>query len=251
MEKKHTNRVSTHVRKSRESGRMPWSWIVDETRTRRIYRRGYDDPARYLQLSLVNGYRRNYWTTQPYKIEVWSEKSTVSGVLEPVLQKWFVDFRNLRGYTSATNAHDLAEMSQSSDKPIIALYVGDWDPSGLHMSEVDLPRRIEAYGGEADIRRVALLDEDTERSQGLPLEDKRKDPRHSWYRQWCQSRRFWELDGLDPRILRDRVDQAIEGLIDRDAWSRCMVTERAERDSLDKIFNSLNKQAAVLFGLHS
>jgi hypothetical protein len=117
MEKKYTNKISTHVRQLREDGRMPWPWIVDETRTRRVYRRGYDDPARYLQLSLVNGYRRNYWTPQPYKIEVWSEKSTVGGVLEPVLQRWFVDFYNMRGYTSATNAHDLAQASQYSDKP--------------------------------------------------------------------------------------------------------------------------------------
>jgi hypothetical protein len=251
MEKKHTNRISMHVRELRESERMPWRWIVDETRTRRVYRRGYDDPAEYLQLSLVNGYRRDYWTAQPYEIEVWSEKATVGGVLEPVLAKWLINFRNMRGYTSATNAHHLAETSQYSDKPIIALYVGDWDPSGLHMSAVDLPRRIQAYGGEIDIRRVALLHEDTERSQGLPLEDKQKDPRYQWYRQQGQSRRFWELDGLDPRILRDRVDQAIEGLVDHDVWDRCMVTERAEYESLSTIFHSLREQASVLFGLHS
>jgi hypothetical protein len=134
MEKKHTNRIGTHARELRESGRMPWRWLVDETRTRRVYRRGFDDPVEYLQRSLVNAYRRDYWTMQPYEIEVWSEKSTVSGVLEPVLRRWFVDFRNMRGYTSATNAHDLAQTSQYSDKPMIALYVGDWDPSGLHMS---------------------------------------------------------------------------------------------------------------------
>jgi hypothetical protein len=114
-----------------------------------------------------------------------------------------------------------------------------------------LPRRIGEYGGEIEIRRVALLDADTERSQGLPLEDKQKDPRYKWYRQQCQGRRFWELDGLDPRILRDRVDQAIEGLIDRDAWDRCMVTEQAEYKSLNTVFNALRDQAPVLFGLNS
>jgi hypothetical protein len=249
MEKKHTNRVGACVRQLREEELLPWAWIVDETRKGRYYRHGFDDPAEYLQNKLTNAYRRDYWAMQPYKVELWSEKSTVGGVLDPVLENWSVNFRNMRGYTSATNAHDLAETSLYSDKPTIALYVGDWDPSGLHMSEADLPRRIEGYGGEIDIQRVALLESDTGGSRGLPLEDKQKDPRYNWYVRKCQTDRFWELDGMDPRLLRDRVGQAIERLVDREAWDRCMVTERAEYESLDHIFKSMREQASALFRL--
>lgn len=46
-------------------------------------------------------------------------------------------------------------------------FVGDFDPSGLHMSEVDLPRRLERYGGDVRITRVAITESDIIHS-GLP-----------------------------------------------------------------------------------
>jgi hypothetical protein len=216
-----------------------------------VYRDGYDNPAKYLQDVLTNCYWRDYWNTQPYNVEVWSEKSTVGGVLHPVLSQWGVNFRNLRGYTSATNAHDLAIRTKHSRKPFVALYVGDWDPSGLHMSEVDLPRRLGEYGGVVELRRVALTLDHTMLGEGLALEGKQKDTRHQWYVSRYQVNRFWELDGLDPRLLRDEVEHAIRSLVDPEAWDRCMTIEQAERESLEGIFSSLRKQAHVLFGLNS
>jgi hypothetical protein len=38
MEKRYMNRIGTHVRELREPGRMPWEWIVDETRTEGVSR---------------------------------------------------------------------------------------------------------------------------------------------------------------------------------------------------------------------
>jgi hypothetical protein len=37
------------------------------------------------------------------------------------------------------------EINHDEGKDFVALYVGDWDPSGLHMSEVDLPERLQRY----------------------------------------------------------------------------------------------------------
>ena len=74
---------------------------------------------------------------------MWSEKGTVRGTLAPVLNKYGVTFRVMHGYGSATALHAIAEASAVSDKPLTVLYVGDWDPSGLHMSEIDLPDRLE------------------------------------------------------------------------------------------------------------
>ena len=42
-------------------------------------------------------------------------------------------------------AHDIAEDTAGDEKPLIAFYVGDFGPSGLYMSEVDLPQRLEKY----------------------------------------------------------------------------------------------------------
>jgi hypothetical protein len=74
--------------------------------------------------------------------------------------------------------HELAEDDDGRD--IIILYVGDFDPSGLYMSEEDLPNRFDRYGGyHLQVRRVALLESDLPGLPGLPV--KPKDPRIKWW----------------------------------------------------------------------
>ena len=64
----------------------------------------------------------------------------------------------MHGYGSATQVHQIAE--ETTKEEIRVLYVGDWDPSGLHMSEVDLPRQLDEYGADVDLVRVALIKDD-------------------------------------------------------------------------------------------
>jgi hypothetical protein len=109
-------------------------------------------------------------------------------------------------------------------KPIIALYVGDYDPSGVHMSEIDLPDRLVEYGGEHHrVIRIGLLDHDIE---DLPsIAAKPTDPRFKWYSA-NYGKQAWELDALDPNVLRDRVRRAILSKIDQDEWDRSRLCRR-------------------------
>lgn len=233
MVKSETNRVSTLLTWAREHHIIPWGWVVDETREpERV--NAWDDPAAYVE-TVKRAYRRDRWTDQPESIEVWSEKGTVRGTLAPVLHAYGVTFRVMHGYGSATAVHQAAQDSQRGEKRLTVLYVGDWDPSGLHMSDVDLPRRLQAYGGRVDLIRVALTEADTR--SGLPsfsVETKRRDPRYRWFKERYGAT-CWELDALSPVVLRDRVEQAIVDRLDPVAWKRAEVVEQAERDSLTSI----------------
>ena len=98
-------------------------------------------PGRHHQAA-VERYRRDYWQDQPVVVEVWSEKTTVEGILQPVLDEFGVAFRVMKGFWSFTQV--MGRRSQPTCSPgdgqkLIVLYIGDWDPSGLHMSAVDLP----------------------------------------------------------------------------------------------------------------
>ena len=55
----------------------------------------------------------------------------------PVLDEYAVGFLPVHGFSSATAAHNVAEDDDGRD--LIVLYVGDFDPSGMFMSEEDLP----------------------------------------------------------------------------------------------------------------
>jgi len=231
--KAETNRVSGQLTWAREQGLIPWDWVVDETReAERV--NAWDDPAAYVE-TVKRAYRRDRWTDQPEWIEVWSEKGTVRGTLAPVLHEYGVTFRVMHGYGSATAVHQAARETCGAEKCLTILYVGDWDPSGLHMSEVDLIRRLLAYGGNVHLVRLALTKLDTRGDLPSFMTDtKRRDPRYRWYVDRYGSR-CWELDALSPVVLRARVEHAILERLDRAAWKRAAVVERVERDSLTSI----------------
>ncbi|WP_368620539.1 hypothetical protein [Paraburkholderia sp. BR13444] len=230
MGKSHTNRVSDLLARARERGEIEWQWIVDETR--RPERADQWDNPRQIWEAAVRGYRLDYWNDQPRRVEILSEKGTVRGTIAPVLNELGVTFRVLHGYGSATTVHDIADDIADAGRPTHLLYIGDYDPSGMHMSEVDLPGRLDRYGARnVSLNRIALTASDT---SGLPefnADAKAGDPRYRWFREHYGPLCV-ELDAMDPRALRERVREAITALIDRDAWDHCMAVEKVQRESM-------------------
>jgi hypothetical protein len=220
------------LREAREQGDIDWDWIVDESReVERVPT--WDDPAQYARCT-VRDYRRDFWNQQPVRVEVWSEKGTIRGVLQPVLEQYAVSFRVMHGFGSATVVHDVAD-DNSDDRELIALYVGDRDPSGMYMSEVDLPKRLSDYGGShVTLKRIALTRGQVRRLPSFPAKDKRRDPRYKWFTA-KHGTRCWELDAMDPNALRNCVETAIKKLIEPVAWRRCEIVNEAERESLQTI----------------
>jgi hypothetical protein len=234
MDKGPMQRVYRLLKEARERGIIPWEWIVDETRE--LERRpSWDDPAAFVRV-VSRSYRRDFWNHQPVRVEVWSEKGTVRGVLAPILDEYGVGFRVMHGFNSATQVHDIAQ--DDDGRNVIALYVGDYDPSGLCMSERDLPARLAEYGGNHVIlRRIALRHEHLEGLPSFPATDKKGDTRYKWFIRNFGDR-CWELDALDPNDLREIVRDAIEQEIEPTAWSRCSHIEKAERESLRTVLDS-------------
>lgn len=240
MTKANTDKVSRALVWAREQEIIPWEWIVDETREVEQVP-SWSDPESLIRAA-VSQYRKDYWLHQPNHVEVFSEKGTVRGTLKPVLDQFGVAFRVMHGYSSATAIKSIAEMSAASGKPFIALYVGDWDCSGLHMSEIDLPQRITEYGGDVDVVRLALSKDDVEHGQ-LPsfhADTKRGDPRYKWFvRNYGTT--CWELDALSPVVLRDRIRAAIIHRLDVSTWNRMVDVEAAERESMSDVLEQWNK----------
>ena len=101
------------LRVAREQGDIPWEWIVDETRElERVS--AWDDPEQYAR-AVAQSYRRDFWNQQPVRVEAWSEKGTVRGVLQPVLNRYAVGFRVMHGFGSAT------VLNSSTTRPCSAL----------------------------------------------------------------------------------------------------------------------------------
>ena len=85
--------------------------------------------------------------------------------------------------------------------------------------------------------RVALADGDcTRKLPSFSADTKHNDPRYGWFRQ-RYGRTCWELDALDPRLLRERVDVAIAELVDEQAWDHSYMVEQAELESMEKVLD--------------
>jgi hypothetical protein len=235
MSKGCTNSVSRLIRIAREEGEIPWEWIVDESREAETVTT-WENPHEIIRAA-VRGYRRDYWQDQHCRVEVWSEKGTIRGTLSPVLNEYGVTFRVMHGYASATVINDIADISNSSDKALIALYVGDWDPSGKHMSDMDLPRRLEQYGGDVELRRIALLRDDLHSLPSFDPETKRQDPRYRWFTKNIRTA-CYELDAMPPPQLRERVEEQIRARLDLGLWDHARMVERAEVESMKDFHKS-------------
>jgi hypothetical protein len=234
METSEMKRVYRLLKLAREQGDIPWEWIVDENRTlERVST--WDNPEQYARC-VARSYRRDFWNQQPVCCEVWSEKGTVRGVLQPVLDEYAVGFRVMHGFSGATTVHDVA---QDGDGRILnALYAGDFDPSGMFMSEQDLPNRLREYGGDhVYLERIALTREHVRGLPSFPASDKKKDPRHDWFVR-NYGKRCWELDAMDPNDLRECVERTIRAIIEPDAWKRCEQVNAAEQESLQDILKN-------------
>jgi len=231
MARREMVRVYRLLKLAREEGTIPWEWIVDETRG--LERTAtWDNPSQFAK-EFVDSFRLDNWNQQPVRCEVWSEKGTVRGVLKPVLDEYAVGFNALHGYNSATEVYKVAQ--DDDGRPLIALYVGDFDPSGLNMSESDLPKRLAEYGGaHVQLKRIALTGEQVLPLPSFPAADKQKDTRYKWFTA-RYGERCWELDAMDPNDLRACVEKAIKELIEPVAWERCEIVNKQEQRSIKHV----------------
>jgi hypothetical protein len=237
MSRRDMSSVYRLLKEAREEGTIPWEWIVDETRELEKVAM-WDNPAAFVS-TMSNAYRREFWNRQPVRVEVWSEKGTVRGVLAPTLDKYGVGFRVLHGFSSATTVMDVCRDADS--RLLIVLYCGDLDPSGACMSEVDLPKRFKEYGGNhIALKRVAITPANSVGLPSFPASDKTNDPRYRWF-----VRTFgdtcWELDAMDPNDLRAKVEAAIREHIEWGQWNRDTAINEAEQKSLRTVLDSWGK----------
>jgi len=103
----------------------------------------------------------------------------------------------------------------------------------MHMSEVDLPDRLQRYGALGfHFERIALTNIDC---LDLPsFSAKEADPRHDWY-VGNYGDEAWELDAMDPNDLRERVREEIGFYVDAGAWEQHKRVEAAERETVTRI----------------
>ncbi len=235
LENKQTayKRLGSIVSDARLAGLIDWTRIEDRTRNLQGLTH-WRSPAEVLQAAR-DSYRVDHWKGQDYQVEVWIEKDALVGVIESICHELDVPFFACRGYVSQSEMWTAAQRLLIYDKagrsPII-LHLGDHDPSGVDMTR-DIVDRMATFGVDLGVRRLALNMNQVEQYSPPPNPAKITDSRAAGYidRFGNQS---WELDALEPRVLRSLIDEHVRKYRDPDALEAVLAFERRDIETLSK-----------------
>lgn len=228
------NRLGSIVNRARLAGLISWTAIEDRTRNLRGLRT-YDDPAQAVT-ELRRSYRRDLWERQPWRPEVWVEKEALVGVIEGICSDLRVDFFACRGYNSQSEQWRagvrFADYVRRGQRPIV-FHLGDHDPSGIDMTR-DNRERLEMFTGvPVQVVRLALNMEQIRQYGPPPNPAKLSDSRfNSYVAEYGEY--SWELDALDPVILRDLIAGAVYDVRDETLWDAALAAETEDLRALDE-----------------
>jgi hypothetical protein len=230
-------KVVRHLASLRENGRLPWAWIADNARIRRqmdTYST-MSDALDEMQWS----YRRDYWRSQPYRVEVWVESDAIASALSHTVLPYGVPLFTCRGQASKSYIWQAAADAAALGKPIRIIYLGDFDPTGLAI-DLSLEERYRRYSDRAalEVERVAVTVEHVRR--GLPSGPaKVGDSNYKRFAAYCEAQRVpvasVEAEALPPAELRDLAKAAVEAWIDAEVWESARQYEAEERRQLRQL----------------
>jgi hypothetical protein len=230
-------RLGSIISDGRLAGLVSWTAIEDRTRNLRGLGH-YDSPGEAIR-AVRNSYRIDLWAGQPWRPEVWIEKEALVGVVEGICHQMRVDFFACRGYSSQSEqwraGQRLANYVQAGQRPII-FHLGDHDPSGIDMTRDNRDRLTMFAGVPIQVVRLALNMSQVEQYSPPPNPAKLTDSRASGYvAEYGDS--SWELDALNPTILRDLIHDAVYKIRDEDIWDQNLAREAGDLRYLDEVIS--------------
>ena len=102
--------------------------------------------------------------TQPYRLALVGEKSSLEPVLAPIARTYGADLFLPTGEISDTQIYLLAKAAQDDGRPLVVFYFADSDPGGWQMS-ISVARKLQAFRAllpkmpDFELHRVALTPE--------------------------------------------------------------------------------------------
>jgi ParB-like chromosome segregation protein Spo0J len=218
--------------RARLTGRIPWDAIDDETRPVEVWT-VHSNPSTFLQEELdgfLKGYWRNLLQSQPNWIEIVTEKNGIVPIIRPVAMEYTIPLTSGHGYASLSPRRAMAQRFRKSGKEkLIVLFLSDFDPDGREISHSFAASMRDDFG-IADLVpiQVALTVSQIKKFGLPPLMRAKKTSAN--YRRFANEYGddVWELDALKTADLQAVLREAIEGVIDRQAF-----THETEQEAQD------------------
>ena len=220
-------------------GYIPFDQIIDQrngepvVRIREpLYPRPYIGTGIRVDLPQADVLTPRIWAfdfeaTQPYRIALVGEKSSLNEVLAPISDRFDTDLYLPTGDISNTLIYQLTKAADEDGRPLVVLYFADCDPSGWNMG-IALGRKLQAFKTthfpdlEFEVHRAGLT-VDQVRQFGLPSTPlKEKERRADKWRQafGVEQTEIDALATLRQDLLAQIAQEAIGPFYDATLWWR-------------------------------
>lgn len=231
---KSYSRLGSIINDARLAGMIDWDALED--RTRNLQSTKHEESPESAIADVSQYYQIDKWQNQPRRVEVWVEKEALIGVFAGICSDLDVDYFACRGFVSQSEmwraSLRMIRYTRAGQRPII-LHFGDHDPSGLDMTR-DNDDRFKVFTAKVEVKRIALNMDQVEQYEPPPNFAKQTDSRYRAYQEQFGDE-SWELDALDPTVLRNLVEQNVLELRDPDLWGEMVEKEERERTQLQDI----------------
>ena len=211
--------------RGRVEGRVPWEAIDDETRPEMLNNHFWNAGQFFESQTedFLRGYTRNRQQSQTNHIEIIAEKLTVKTILESVAAKYSIPLTINRGMSGPTVKRKIADRYwQSEKRNLVLLVVSDLDPAGMSIAQ-DIRDAFERdFGIEEDnieVYKAALtIDQVIEMELEPSMEAKESSPTYAEFVEEYGITAAYELEALEPADLQQVLVDAIEDVMDMDAY---------------------------------
>jgi hypothetical protein len=212
------------IKLARLAGLIDWDAIEDRTRNL-VFNEHWDDPGGIIA-DACEWFQLDHWADQPYRLEVWIEKEALTGVISQICSQLDVPYLACLGYVSISEmrkgAQRMRRYEQCGQQTQI-LHLGDLDPAGLDMTR-DIRERFELFGAKTEIKRIALNIDQINEFDPPPDNVKIGDKKYKEYVAEFGPY-VWELDALEPAILKGLIEIHINEVRDEEIYARVLEKE--------------------------
>lgn len=223
--------------KLRRSGRVPYHWIADLSR-RGYFVNTFADAGDFLR-QMGGLYRADLWRDADYRCEVWAESRSIASVLLDDCKELAVDLFPCGGFSSLSFVHEAAQQHNRSDddRPLVVLYVGDYDPAGVLIDQ-SLEREMREHlrdDIELVFQRIAINEEQVTQYD-LPTKPRKEGDKRAQHIAYTV-----EAEAMPARDMRGILRRSVEVLLPPGALQVAKVAEASERAHIRRMADLMGR----------
>jgi len=223
--------------RARIAGKISMRVIQDATRPVTLWN-VYRDVQGYLRAELkdfCSTYWRDLMQSQPNHIEIIGEKNTIEPIIRSVAAQYCIPMTIGRGYCSLRPRYDIAQRFFKSGKErLVLLMLSDFDPDGEEIAHSFARSLRDDFEIEViEPIKVALTSAQVAEFSLPPMLKAKK--KSAQYKRFSSAHgdSVWELEALPPETLQRVLQEAIDNVIDIEAFNHEIDQEKQDAASLE------------------